>query len=140
MTKLLASQGLEVVAVDTDVTDITSRGLVGKKYLGLPLSKMSLAPAAGVNGFDAVLYFGTDETADVDVRLRTDEAMDELWRVLRLGGRFCMETGGAEDASVVIALKRRGFLITMSDKLVDGRLRVVARKPGMSDFHSVKGL
>ena len=49
---------LQVVAVDTEVTAVTSRGLMGVKYLGAPLSAMSLAPAAGVTGFDVVVYYG----------------------------------------------------------------------------------
>ena len=49
---------------------------------------------------------GTMETADINARLPSEECIDELWRVLRLGGRFCMESGGVEGDALQMELKR----------------------------------
>jgi hypothetical protein len=49
---------LQVVGVDTEVSSMLQRGLSAKTFLGPPLSSMSLAPSAGTQGFDAIVYYG----------------------------------------------------------------------------------
>lgn len=137
MTKLLASQGLSVVGVDTEVSSMLQRGLSAKTFLGPPLSSMSLAPSAGTQGFDAIVYYGKETPGQIEDLLLTDAAMDECWRVLKLGGRLCLEAEVLA-APLIDAMERRGFIITCQTPMDGGRLRLVARKPGMSDFKSMK--
>uniref|UniRef100_A0A061QR61 Uncharacterized protein n=1 Tax=Tetraselmis sp. GSL018 TaxID=582737 RepID=A0A061QR61_9CHLO len=86
LTKLLASQGLTVVGADTEVDAALARGLTAKKYLGEPLSRMSLGSASGSEGFDVVFYYGSDdhESRRVASLLARDAAAEELWRVVKL--------------------------------------------------------
>jgi len=137
MTKLLASQGVTVMGVDTNVDAMLKRGLSAKTFLGPPMSRMSLAPAAGAQGVDAIVYYGGEAAGPMEEVLLTDAAMDECWRVLKLGGRVCLEAS-VHASPLVDALQRRGFIVGSQEELDNGRLRLVARKPGMGDFQSLK--
>lgn len=46
------------MGVDTNVDAMLKRGLSAKTFLGPPMSRMSLAPAAGAQGVDAIVYYG----------------------------------------------------------------------------------
>lgn len=105
LTKLLASQGLQVIGVDTDPSTAIQRGLLATRFTGPPLARGSLTGAAqdfdrGMKllsdderaaPFDVVIYYNLDRSSEVTARLWTQEGLDECWRVLRFGGRLIAE-------------------------------------------------
>lgn len=164
LTKLLASQGLQVIGVDADPTFAVKRGLLATRYTGKPLGAnsltgacqdfdrgMKLTPEQERNSpFDVIVYYNLDAESEVTAQLLTAEGLDECWRVLRFGGRMCVEIilhpswlRPREDASTDLsklreALEGARFLVKSVDILhrtADwARVRVVAKKPSLSDY------
>lgn len=58
LSKLLASQGMQVVGVDTDVSAARKRGLSAEPFNGIPFSTGCLQGLASHDSFDTVLIYG----------------------------------------------------------------------------------
>ncbi|KAF8065826.1 haloacid dehalogenase-like protein [Scenedesmus sp. PABB004] len=114
LSKMLASKGLAVLAVDADASGAARRGLRCVTYSGEPLRAGSLAAAAAAapaGGVDAVLVY-TRAGADGGLaagEVLSAEALDELRTVLRPGGRLCVEAPGADADGARAALERGGW-------------------------------
>jgi hypothetical protein len=128
---MLASKGLKVVGVDSDVSAGVQRGLKCTEYTGQPLEGGSLAEAAMALGESAdVVLIMTAAVADAglgsnDVLKLT--ALRELRAVLSLGGYLCVEVPSqeaAEGASRELLLQA-GFDARVV-QVQDNRLRLIA--------------
>jgi len=124
LTKMVASQGLRVAAVDADVAAAANRGLLCCAYGEgtAPLAAGSLRPAAGMGPFDALLVYTPDAAAGSsgsgsggDVltleRCLSSEALAEAASVAAPGGALCisapsasgMGRGGQQEAEAAVA-------------------------------------
>lgn len=152
LTKMLASKGLRVFGVDTDVASATKRGLKCVVYQGQRLAAGSLAAAAAAarGPVDAVLVYSpaqASSSSSSQVLLSSKEclnpeALREFGQLLKPGGRLCVEVSLAEgeDAAVVLTnllqqASSAGYGAVSCLQVLPGlrgeRLRVVADWAGL---------
>ena len=145
LTKLLASQGLECVGVDvaTYASKTSTRGLLTAALpaKGALLADQSLGAAEklGVNGggkFDAVVIYddravtrATSSSTGSSTRASTvatlveemasSDGLEEIFRVLKAGGRLCLEARVHKDTkfALMAALWRSGFTCVYAMRL-----------------------
>ncbi|GIL87479.1 hypothetical protein Vretimale_1626 [Volvox reticuliferus] len=131
LTKLLASQGLQVWAVDVDVAAAQTRGL-----RAAPFSEMALAPqcldgvmaAAPEGGFDCVLLDGSHMSDSQRAIWWTSGSLRSLLRALAPAGRLCVQVpllGRLNPAVVLSSLCSAGLEVR--------HWRIAAPQPGCAD-------
>lgn len=146
LTKMLASKGLRVFGVDTDIAAATKRGLKVVEYDGQALSQGSLAgvAAAAQGAVDVVLVYtaptsssrGAGGLSSRDCLQAT--ALKEFGQLLKPGGRLCVEvplSDGDDAAAVMMQLLQdapaAGYKAVSSLQVLPGlqeRVRLVAER------------
>jgi hypothetical protein len=127
---MLASKGLKVVGVDSDVSAGLQRGLKCTTYTGQPLQGGSLAEAAMALGgrADVVLIMTAAAGAGLSSNdVLTPTALRELRAALSPGGYLCVEVPSQEAAEGTSRqlLQRAGFDPRVAQVQHD-RLRLIA--------------
>lgn len=154
LTKLVASQGLNVMGVEADEAlshKAQRRGLGAAALDGGVLRQGSLRRSGVVGrfvaegGLNAILVYTPPggQTNEAQAPWRSDEAMQEVWDALPLGGRLCMEVpvrDGGEAAAIEAACRGRGFVTEMWTVMEGGRLRAVVQKPGLRTGNGISGV
>ncbi|KAG2444612.1 hypothetical protein HXX76_001356 [Chlamydomonas incerta] len=131
LTKLLASQGLQVWAVDSDVEAPRKRGLRAAPFAGEPLGPGCLAAvqqSAPAEGFQVVMLDGSHMTDLQRASWWTPAAVTSLLPALAPGGRLCVQVPLLPDvnpAAVLGSLRAAGLEVR--------HWRVAAPQPGCSD-------
>jgi len=150
LTKLMASQGMQCVGIDRDVSVLEDRGLMSASFAGEPMAEGSLAPALAVGpralsgAFDAaVVYQGgsaarreDDAGAAVVGSLVSGGGLEEVARVLKPGGRLLVQAVLAADEkwALMRGLWAAGYVPVYATRLEvpgtrDRMLRLAAVKP-----------
>ncbi len=116
---------LQVVGVDEDVAAAQRRGLMAVQLQPLALGAGALEPELKAMGalFDAAVFYAPPSgSADpslppadggkglVDTWWR-QESLAELQRVLKPGGKLCVEAPVADEAAVRVQLRQAGFVL-----------------------------
>jgi len=133
LTKLLASQGLQVTGVDAEVGAARKRGLRAARYDGPPLAPGSLATlvARGGGAFDAAIIHqqqGPAAASGAAAAWASEAGLAELARALVPGGALWVESGVPLEAAEA-ALRRAGYAVARAEAGPAGSSRIVAHTP-----------
>ncbi|KXZ45261.1 hypothetical protein GPECTOR_56g357 [Gonium pectorale] len=131
LTKLLASQGLQVWGVDADVDAAQRRGLRAVPFVGEPLGRGcldGLVAGAPAGGFQVVMLDGSHMSPAQRGRWWAPASLASLLPALAPGGRLCAQVPLAADtnpAAVLASLRAAGLAVAA--------WRVAAPQPGCGD-------
>ncbi|GLC58380.1 hypothetical protein PLESTB_001352600 [Pleodorina starrii] len=131
LTKLLASQGLQVWAVDSDVEAARKRGLRAAPFSGSALGPRCLDGAlasAPPAGFDCIMLDGSHMSESQRATWWTHGSLRTLLPALAPAGRLCAQVpllGSLNPAAVLSALRSAGLEVR--------HWRTAAPQPGCAD-------
>ncbi|MEW5313539.1 MAG: hypothetical protein WDW38_005099 [Sanguina aurantia] len=115
LSKLLASQGMQVVGVDSDVSAARKRGLSAEPFRGAPFSLGSLQGLSHHNPFDTVLIYGKEMPDDQQLAWWSPDSLRETRSVLpATGGWLAAQVplpSGVNPATVLQSLRDSGWAL-----------------------------
>lgn len=125
-----------MVGVDEDVAAAQRRGLPAVQLAPLVLSAGALEPELAAMGalFDAAVFYawpsgggsGSSGSAALADGWARAESLAELRRVLKPGGRLCVQAPAQDEAAVWRQLEAAAFAVRECERVACGALRVVA--------------
>ncbi len=130
----------QVIGVDEDVAEAKRRGLLAVQLSPLALGAGSLEPElAAMGAFDAAVFYCPSSSASdrstsggaagLAGSWWQPESLAELLRVLRPGGKLCVQAPLADEAAARGALQAAGFAVQAWERAECGATRLVAAAP-----------
>lgn len=123
---------LQVIGVEEDVGEAHRRGLPAVKLSPLVLGAGALEPELAAMGqFDAAVFYvpsSSSTSSGLASSWWRPESLAELQRVLKPGGKLCVQTplGEGDEAAVKSALAAGGWEVQVWEHAECGSCRLVA--------------